>query len=346
MARQEFADNSAIVKSNQASQPHAIKAPLGMPLNDIRISLGASRLGRFARKNGTLLLMTIPGLALLLIFNYLPMVGLVIAFKDYRTYEGIFGSDWVGLQNFTYLFHTTQARLATFNTLTLNTMFIVTTLIGSLFVAVLLSEIRERHRRLANFYQSVLFFPYFLSYVIIGYMVFGVLNGDNGALNHFLSIFGIAPINWYAAPQWWPLILTIVNLWKHIGFWAIVYLAGILAINPEYYEAARIDGANWWQQTRSITLPLLTPLIIINVLLSVGRIFYADFGLFFQVTRDTPLLYSTTDVIDTFVYHALINLGDIGMAAAAGFYQAIVGFILVLLANWLVRRIQAESALF
>lgn len=301
---------------------------------------------RFSARQGALVAMTLPAVILLFVFNYIPLFGLVIAFEDYRPYQGVFGSAWVGLQNFFFLFQTSQALRATTNTLFLNAIFIVTTLVCSLAVAILLNEIRDRSPRLSNLYQAIMFFPYFMSYVILGYFVFAFLNADNGLLNHILLSLHLQPIDWYSSPQYWTVILALVNLWKSIGFWCIVYLAGILAINPEYYEAARVDGATRWQQIIHITLPSLAPLIIINVLLSIGRIFYADFGLFYQVTRDNPLLYATTDVIDTFVFRSLISLGDVGMAAAAGFYQAIVGFVLVLLSNWIVRRVDAEKALF
>jgi len=304
------------------------------------------RLRQAGRKNGALLLMMVPGLAVLAVFSYLPMLGLVIAFKDYRAYQGIINSAWVGLQNFQYLFATQDAWRITTNTLFMNSLFIITTLIASLAIALMLNEIRETSRFLTSFYQSTLFFPYFLSYVIISYFVFGLLNADTGLVDRLMSQAGLQPIDWYASPQYWPIILILVNLWKSAGFWSIVYLAGIIAINPEYYDAARVDGAGKWQQIRSITLPLIAPLVIINVLLAIGQIFYADFGLFFQVTGNNPLLYPTTDVIDTYVYRSLTSLGDVGMAAAAGCYQAIVGFILVLFSNWIVRRLSPDRALF
>ena len=306
----------------------------------------AAALGRRASKDGALLLMMLPGLLVLLVFSYAPMVGLVIAFKNYRAYQGIWGSAWSGLQNFQYLFSTADAWHITYNTLVMNSLFIATTLAGSLGIALLLNEIRDSGTWLPRFYQSTLFLPYVLSYVLISYFVFALLSSDSGLLDKLLIRIGLHPVDWYSSPQYWPAILTIVNLWKSAGFWSIVYLAGILAISPEYYEAARIDGANKWAQIRYITLPLLMPLIIINVLLSVGRVFYADFGLFYQVTGNNGLLYSTTDVIDTYVYRSLTSIGDVGMAAAAGAYQSVVGFVLVVLANWLVRRIDPEKALF
>lgn len=294
----------------------------------------------------SLTLMLMPALLLLFVFSYLPLLGLVIAFKDYRAYQGVLNSAWVGFDNFRFLFSTSAARQAALNTISLNAVFIITTLVVSLILALLLNEVAQKYPRLANTYQSVLFFPYLLSYVIVSYFAFAFLNADNGLLNHLFHGLGLPAINWYASPQYWPAILTIINLWKGVGFWTIVYFSGILAIDPEYVEAARIDGATKLQQAVYIILPVLLPLIIINVLLAVGKIMYADFGLFFQVTRDTAQLYPTTDVIDTFVYRSLISLGDVGMAAAAGFYQTVVGFVLVLISNWVVRRIDPEKALF
>jgi putative aldouronate transport system permease protein len=303
-----------------------------------------ARYRQFFRKNGTLLLMAAPGILLLFIFAYLPMGGLVIAFKNFRADQGIWGSAWAGLDNFRFLFSTSDAWRITFNTLFLNAAFIVTTVVGALVVALLLNEVQHTVR--ARFYQSALFFPYFLSWVVVGYIGFAFLSTDGGFINTILMGLGGKPIAWYSQPNAWVIIITIVNLWKNVGFWSIVYLAGILAISPEFYEAAKIDGAGKWQQTRYITLPLLTPLIVINVLLSIGRIFYADFGLFFNVTRDSSLLYPTMDVIDTYVYRALRSLGDVGMASAAGFYQSVVGFVLVLIANRIVKRYDPEKALF
>lgn len=303
-------------------------------------------LRRRLRGNSALLLMAAPGTLLLFVFAYLPMIGLMIAFKDYRAADGILGSAWSGLENFRYLFSTPDAWRITYNTLVMNAIFIITNLIMSLAIALLLNEVRDSNPLLSKFYQSTLFFPYLLSYVIVNYFLFAFLNTDSGLVNNFLATFGIRPIRWYASPQYWPFILMLVNLWKSAGFWSIVYLAGIVAINPEYYEAAGIDGASRWRQIRSITLPLLQPLIIINVLLAVGRIFYADFGLFYQVPRDSPQLYMTTDVIDTYVYRTLTKLGNVGMASAAGVYQAVVGFVLVVFANWVVRRVDREKSLF
>jgi putative aldouronate transport system permease protein len=302
------------------------------------------RMRRSLKKNGVFFMMAFPALALLFIFNYLPIPGIIIAFKNFKGAQGLFGSAWVGLKNFEFLFTSATAWRITRNTLVLNSIFIVTGVAMSLGVALLLNEVRKP--ALTRIYQSAVFFPYFVSWVIVGMFTFAILNADNGMLDSMLVKMGLQPVHWYAESVYWPAILTIVNLWKSSGYWSIIYLAAILGISTEYYEASMIDGASRWQQTISITLPLLLPLIIINVLLSVGHIFFADFGLFYYVTNDSSMLYNTTDVIDTYVFRALRSMGDFGMAAAAGLYQSVVGFILIILSNWVVKRIDPEKSLF
>lgn len=299
---------------------------------------------RNLQSNLTLCTMALPGVLLLFVFAYLPMAGLVIAFKDYRFDTGILHSAWVGLDNFQFLFGTDAAWRITRNTLLMNTLFIATSTAGALIVALLMNEVYTS--RMSKYYQTMLFFPYFISWVIVSYFVFALLNGNTGLANRVLEGLGLETIRWYREPGYWPVILTLAHLWNGIGFGSLIYLSGILGISPELFEAARMDGASKWKQIRYITLPLLSPLIIILVLLAIGRIFHADFGLFFFVPRDIPVLYRTTDVIDTFVYRALVELGDISMAAAAGFYQSAVGFGMVVLANWIVRRINADYSLF
>ena len=292
----------------------------------------------------TRMLMSAPAVIWLFLFSYIPMFGLIIAFQDYHFDLGILRSPWIGLGNFRFLFGTSEAWRALTNTLVLNAVFIATTLLVSLAVAILLYQIQ--HSVLARFYQAALFFPYFISWVIAGVFVFALLNADTGLVNQWLSRWGLPKIPWYSSPQYWPSILTAGTLWKSVGFWSIVYFAGMLGISPEYYEAAEVDGATGWKKTLYITLPLLMPLIIINLLLSIGRIFYADFGLFFQVTRDQGMLYKTTDVIDTYVFRGLTKSAQIGMVSAAGFYQSVVGFVLVFLSNWIVRRIDPDRSPF
>ena len=226
----------------------------------------------------------------------------------------------------------------------MNILFISTITVCALVIAILMNEVYRS--RMSKYYQTMLFFPYFISWVIVSYFVFAFLNGQTGLINQWIDALDIKRIAWYRSPEYWPVILVLANLWNGIGFSSIIYLAGILGISPELFEAAKIDGAGKLQQIRYITLPMLYPMIIILALLSIGRIFHADFGLFFFVPRDNPLLYSTTDVIDTFVYRSLVELGEISMAAAAGFYQSFVGFLLVVGANWVVRRVNEDYALY
>ncbi|MCL4505644.1 MAG: ABC transporter permease subunit [Chloroflexi bacterium] len=302
------------------------------------------RLKLFLSKNGTYMLMALPGVALIFIFAYAPMPGIVIAFKDLKFNLGVWGSPWVGLNNFGYLVATPLTGRVLFNTLFMNALFIVTGTAGAIGVALLMNEVHGHFR--SRVYQSAMFFPNFISVVVVSYFVFAFLSTDAGLVNNILKSSAMEPVQWYSSPEYWPVILVTVNLWKGVGVGSIIYLATIVSINPEFYEAARIDGANKLDQIRFITLPLLVPVITILTLLAIGRIFYADFGLFFIVTRDTPALYPTTDVIDTFVFRALRQLGDIGMAAAAGLAQSVIGFILVIISNMVVRKVDPEKSLF
>ncbi len=289
-------------------------------------------------------LMALPGIAVVFVFNYLPMFGVILAFKDYKHSDGILGSKWVGFDNFKYLFSTRDAWNITYNTLFLNSLFIITGTVGGILIALLINEVKNKW--LIKFYQSAMFLPYFISWVIVSYFVYSLLSYDMGMINSMLTFFGLEPVQWYNEPKLWPAILTIVNLWKGVGYGSVIYLAGIMGIDGELYEAATIDGASKLQQIKKITLPLLSPLIITLTLMSIGRIFFADFGLFYNVTLDNGGLYSTTNVIDTYVFRALKFSGDIGMASAAGFYQAFVGFLLVLASNLFVKKINPERALF
>jgi putative aldouronate transport system permease protein len=299
---------------------------------------------RILRKNVPFLLMGLPGFLLLLIFSYLPMLGVIIAFKNYKAVQGIWGSAWVGLKNFEFLFRSPALGRITFNTLFLNAIFIITGLVGAIGLALLLNEVWLKLA--TRLYQTVIFFPFIISWVIVGYFSFALLNYETGLINSVVRGLGGEPVAWYNSPQYWPAILTITNLWKGVGYGSVIYLAAMLGISQEYYEAAMLDGANKLAQIRYITLPFLVPIMIITTLLAIGRIFYADFGMFFYVTRDSALLYPTTDVIDTYVFRALRVNADIGMAAATGLYQSVVGFVLVLFSNWIVKRIDPERSLF
>ncbi|MEW9702935.1 ABC transporter permease [Paenibacillus sp. SI8] len=290
-------------------------------------------------------LMALPGVIYMLINNYLPMFGTIIAFKNINYAKGIWKSDWVGFKNFEYLFSTTDAFVITRNTLLYNAVFILITLICSVSLAIILNEVRKQLAK--KFYQSALLLPYFLSAVIVAYLVYSLLSSEYGFLNKIvLPFFGVDPVAWYNEPKYWPYILVIVNTWKGVGYSCVIYIAAIVGIDSEYYEAAVIDGASKWQQIRHITVPLLMPVIITMVLLSIGRIFYADFGLFYQVPLDSGMLLPVTNVIDTYVYRGLLQLGDLGMSSAAGLYQSLVGFILVLVSNAIVRKFNRDQALF
>ncbi|MBO5521545.1 MAG: sugar ABC transporter permease [Eubacterium sp.] len=288
--------------------------------------------------------MALPGLIYLFINNYMPMPGIILAFKNYKAKDGIYGSKWAGFKNFKYLFSTQDAFVITRNTICYNLVFIVVNLVAAVAVAIILSELVGKQKK---FYQSVILLPYLLSAVIISYLVFAFLSPENGFVNNsILKPLGKEGISWYQEKKYWPFILVFVNLWKGIGYNCIIYLSTIIGFDRGLYEAASIDGATKWQQITKITLPLLRPTIIMLTMMAVGRIFYSDFGLFYQVPQNSGALYSVTNTIDTYVYRGLLELGDITMSAAAGVYQSLVGFILVLSANLAVRKFDPDSALF
>lgn len=302
-------------------------------------------LPRVLRQYWIFYIMMLPAIILLIINNYLPMFGVVIAFKNVNYQDGIWASPWVGLTNFKFLFATDDAWTITRNTILYNAVFIVLNLICAVAFAILFNEMRSK--LMAKFHQSAMFLPYFLSWIVVSYLLFAFLGHEHGYVNtKVLPALGLNPVEWYSKSQYWPYILPIVNLWKNIGYYAVIYLAAIVGIDREYYEAAIIDGASKRQQIRSITIPLLTPVIIVMTLLQIGRIFYADFGLFYQVTLNAGALYQTTSVIDTYVYNSFLVTGNIGMSSAAGLYQSVVGLLLVLGSNLVVRRISKENALF
>ncbi|MFD0619783.1 MULTISPECIES: ABC transporter permease [Paenibacillus] len=310
---------------------------------------GLLRWLKLVGRNKALLLMVLPGFVWFLLFCYLPMPGALIAFKDYQfSRDGFLASmiesKWVGFKNFEYLFKTEDAYLIVRNTLLYNAAFIILGTLFAVLVAIVISEIANK--KLAKIYQTGMFLPHFLSWVIVSYFVFSFLSVDKGVLNQFLTWIGADPEFWYTETKFWPYILIIVNLWKGVGYGSVIYLAAIVGIDKSYFEAAMIDGASKWQQIRNITIPMITPIIVIMFILAVGGIFRADFGLFYQVPRDTGALYSVTNVIDTFVYRGLKVTGNIGMSTAAGLYQSVVGFILVLVTNFIVRKINKEQALF
>lgn len=297
------------------------------------------------KKYGPFYIMMLPAIIYLIINNYMPLAGIVLAFKEYTVKGGIFGSKFVGLNNFKYLFQTRDAWIITRNTLLYNVAFIIIGTIFSIFIAILMSEVRGR--RVKKLYQTVTLYPYLISIVVAAYLVNSFLSTETGFINTtILKPLGIEAVSWYSEAKYWPVILVIVYLWKNFGYHTILYLATLLGIDRGYYEAASLDGASLWQQIRFITLPFLKPTVVTLTLLSIGRIFYSDFGLFYQVPMNAGALMDITNTIDTYVYRGLMKLGDIGMSSAAGLYQSIVGFILVLGANLVVRKVSAEDALF
>ena len=292
-----------------------------------------------------LYLMFLPGAIYLLINNYVPMAGLVVAFKQYKVKSGLFGSPWNGLKNFEFLFATPDAWVITRNTILYNLVFIVlNTVLGIMFAIFICDALSKKLKKV---YQSAILFPYLMSAVIVGYIVFAFCSQTNGIVNNtILPALGLDPVNWYSEPKYWPFILSFVNTWKGVGYGCLIYISSINGIDPSLYEAASLDGASKWQQIRNITLPSIVPTFVTLTLMNIGRIFYSDFGLFYQVPRNSGMIYSTTNVIDTYVYRGLMEQSNIGMSAAAGFYQSIVGFILVLAANMVVRKFSRENALF
>ncbi len=293
-----------------------------------------------------LYLMMIPGIVYLIFNNYLPMAGLVIAFKKIDYSVGIWNSPWVGLKNFRFLFSNKDALNALRNTILYNLGFIVLGNLCSIVVAIALDAVRSKF--LKNTSQIIILIPYLLSTVIVSYIVFAFLSPTNGFVNNtILPLLGIEkPIKWYNVPKYWPTIITIVYLWMSVGYSSILYYSTIISIDKSLYEAAVMDGAGPLQQIIHITLPGLKFTIITLVLLAVGRICYSDFGLFYQIPQHSGLLYPTTQTVDTFVYRALLELNDVGRSSAAGFLQSILGFVLVFGANFVVSKLDKESALF
>lgn len=292
-----------------------------------------------------LYLMMIPGAIYLIINNYLPMSGIVLAFKKYNFRDGIYKSPNVGLENFKFLFRTKDAWTITRNTLCYNLVFIILGTITSIIIAILLNEVKNE--KLKKLYQTVILLPFLISIVIVSYLVYAFLNAETGFMNNtILRLLGKEGITWYMEAKYWPIIIVIVYLWKSFGYNCILYYSNLVGIDKDYYGAAAIDGAGRLKQTLYITLPCLKPTIIILTLMNISKIFYSDFGLFYQVSMNQGALIDVTNTIDTYVYRGLVKNSNIGMSAAAGLYQAFVGFILVVVANLIVRKIDKDSALF
>lgn len=301
--------------------------------------------GEMAR-NRALYLMFLPAFVLLLLFNYLPLSGLILAFKDVNFIRGIWGSDWTEplFNNFIFLFSSDSALRAFRNTILLNGLFIFSGIFFEVGLAILLNEIGSKYFKKIT--QSISILPYFVSWIVVGVFAYNFFSTDNGAINGMLASLGLEKVEWYSRAAVWPFLLILFNRWKVSGYGSIIYLASIAGIDSAYYEAAKIDGASKWQQVRHITVPLLRPTIIIMTMLQVGKIMNADFGMFYAIVGNAAQIYTTADVIDTFVYRGLRVTGDIGMASAAGFVQSLISFVLVLLTNLWARRLDRDAALF
>lgn len=302
---------------------------------------------RSFKKNLPLFLIALPGLVYLFINNYIPMFGIIIAFKKFDYSLGPlapFLSPWCGLDNFKFLFQTSDAWIMIRNTVLYNLVFILLGTTFAVIIAILMSEVTKYF--CSKVYQAGIILPNLISMVIVGYLVYAFLNPETGLVDHALQSAGKEGVSWYMESGFWPFILVFVQMWKSAGYSSIVYIACIAGIDKGLYEAARIDGAGKLKQIFSVTLPQLKPVVIMMILMSLGQIFKSDFGLFYQVPMNSGALFNVTQTIDTYVYRGLMVYGNVGMASAAGLFQSVIGFILVVAANAIVRKRDAENALF
>lgn len=310
-----------------------------------RQAAGTRRLRKSLRRDGPLYLLALPGVVILILFAYLPMSGLILVFKNYNFNGGIFGSPWAGFSNFEFFFSSMgDALRATRNTVMLNVLYMLTGTFFSVAIAIILNELRSKW--FVKVTQSVMFFPYFISWIIIGAILFSLLDYDKGILNQALGALGLTQVDWYSSPWLFVAILVLANIWKSAGYGAIIYYAVLQGIDTSYYEAARIDGASRWQIIRKITLPMLIPSIILMSLLSIGGMLKGDLSMIMGVTFLNPLLLPTTDIIDVYVYRTAIRSGEFGFASAITLYQSVFGFVLVLVANKLAGWYDKDSKLF
>ncbi|MDR1665082.1 MAG: ABC transporter permease subunit [Clostridiales bacterium] len=302
---------------------------------------------RFWSKDDTeLTVMALPSFIWYVLFCFIPMFGVILAFKDYRIsgnfFKSMWDSAWVGINNFKFIFASPDIWMIIRNTLGYNAVFIVLNIVVPVILAIIISQLRSK--RMGKIYQTAMFLPYFLSWVVISSLVWAFLSYERGLFNRMITDVGGEAVQWYMKKEFWPGFLVFMNLWKSLGYSMVIYLAAITGLDVSYYEAAVIDGASRLQQARFITVPLLKTVIILMFILAVGRIFYADFGLFYQVPRDSNTLYNQVYVIDVYVYKMLLN-STTGMASAAAALQAVVGCVTILTANWIVRKVDPESAM-
>lgn len=303
---------------------------------------GTTRLQRF-KKNLPLTAMALPGIIMIFVFSYIPLYGLILPFKDFKLDLGFFGSEWVGFENFKFLFTGSDMLVATRNTLLYNLFFVFVKPFFSVILALLLFEVSKRSVKI---YQTLLLLPFFVSWVVLSYALRGFLDMDYGMFNAIIKSFGGEPIMWYTATRYWPVILIVSAIWKGMGYSAVLYYSALMGVDKELFEAAELDGAGKLRQMWYISLPMLKSIIVMMMILDIGKIFYGDFGLFYNLPLNSSLLYPVTDVVDTYVFRTMMVMGDVGMSAAACFLQSTVGFVLVLGTNLLVRKIDSDNALF
>ena len=294
--------------------------------------------------NRTKWLMLLPAAVAVILMCYIPMAGIVLAFKEYNYHDGIFGSPWVGLENFRYFFQSGKAFTTTRNTILYNIAFLFVNTFLEIVCAILLSELAGKWFKRIT--QSVMFLPYFISWVVVGAFIYNMLNYEFGAVNTLLRQLGMEPVDIYSKKALWPFILVAASAFKAVGYGTVMYLASIMNIDGQLFEAADLDGANMWQKIKYITLPCIRPTVVILFLLAIGTIMKGDFQMFWQVTGNNPMVLDVTDVIDTYVTRSLLNLQEFGMTSAAGLYQSVFSFILVLIANRIVKKVEPDYALF
>jgi putative aldouronate transport system permease protein len=305
---------------------------------------------RWSKDDSQLSMLALPTFVWYLLFSYLPMFGVIIAFKNYRITAGkgflynLLHSAWSGTGNFVYMFKSNSFAILLRNTILYNIVFVILGILIPVTLAIMLSLVHSKFK--SKVYQTCMFFPHFLSWVVVSYFVFAFLSADKGILNHVLEAFGREPIQWYMEPKYWPYILIFMKMWKGVGYGTVVYLASITGIDSTYYEAAVIDGATKWRQVKYITLPFLKPIIIMMFILSIGGIFSSDFGLFYQVTRGIPAsLYNVSSTIDTYIYNAIRSNAPIGMTSATSLLQSVACCLTILMANWVVKKVDDEYAI-
>ena len=296
------------------------------------------------KRNRTLFLMILPAVLIVLVFSYIPLNGLVLAFKDFRYAKGIWGSPWNGFENFRFLFASGKGWQLTRNTILYNVVNLLISQGLALVVAIVLSEMRGR--RFKKTTQSIIFLPYFISWIIVGAFVQNIFNYETGTLNNLLTSLGMEPINMYAIPAAWFIVIIFFNSWKWVGYNSVIYIAAVAGLDRECFEAADIDGANIWQKIRYITIPGIKPTLIIIFLLNLGKVLRGDFQMFYQIIGMNGQLYDITDVIDTYVFRSLLSGTDMGMTAAATLYQSVMCFVIINIANAVVKKIDPDYALF